>query len=64
MYYFIINNGNIGLVGCILFIELIDNGSVIYFDLVNLFSIFVLNFVFNMIWGMKKFFEVKDLFCW
>ncbi|EBS1968209.1 DUF3251 domain-containing protein [Salmonella enterica] len=62
--YFIINNGNIGLVGRILSIEPIDDGSVIHLDLVNLLSIPVSNLAFNMTWGTKKPSEAKDLPRW
>lgn len=62
--YFIINNGNIGLAGRILSIELIDDGSVIHLDLVNLLSIPVSNLAFNMTWGTKKPSEAKDLPRW
>ncbi|EAB9519345.1 DUF3251 domain-containing protein [Salmonella enterica subsp. enterica] len=62
--YFIINNGNIGLAGCILSIEPIDDGSVIHLDLVNLLSIPVSNLAFNMTWGTKKPSEAKDLPRW
>ncbi|EGH2934051.1 DUF3251 domain-containing protein [Salmonella enterica] len=62
--YFIINNGNIGLAGRILSIEPIDDGSVIHLDLVNLLSIPVSNFAFNMTWGTKKPSEAKDLPRW
>lgn len=64
MKYFILNNGSVVLVGRVLFIDVIENGSVIYILLVNLLSILILNIGFNVIWGGEKFVDVKEFVWW
>lgn len=64
MKYFILNNGLVALVGWVLFIDVIENGSVIYILLVNLLSILILNIGFNVTWGGEKFVDVKEFVWW
>lgn len=47
-----------------LFIDVIENGSVIYILLVNLLSILILNIGFNVTWGGEKFVDVKEFVWW
>lgn len=62
--YFILNNGSVELIGKILSINAIDNGSAIQISLVNTLSTPVSNIGFHATWGGEKPTNEKALAQW